>query len=70
MKMRKVLNLARSAKAPVMRAGVMMANIIWKIMNASCGITAPSAGSSPTSLRPKNDRSPMSPPWLGPNARL
>src|SRR4030065_93172 len=37
MKTRNVLNLARSAKAPVMRAGVMMANIAWKIMNASWG---------------------------------
>ena len=38
MKTRNVLNLALSAKAPVMRAGVMMANIIWKTMNARCGI--------------------------------
>ena len=30
----------RSAKAPVMSAGVMMANIIWKSMNAWCGIVA------------------------------
>ena len=34
MKMRKVPNLALSAKAPVIRAGVMTANIIWKTMNA------------------------------------
>ena len=35
MKMRKVLNFARSAKAPVMSAGVMMANIAWNMANAS-----------------------------------
>ena len=29
MKTRKPLNLIRSATAPVMRAGVMMANINW-----------------------------------------
>ena len=34
MNTRNVLNLARSAKAPVISAGVMMANIAWKIMNA------------------------------------
>jgi hypothetical protein len=31
------LNFARSAKAPVIRAGVMMANIIWKAMYARWG---------------------------------
>jgi len=31
-------NFFRSAKAPVMSAGVMMANIIWKSMKAWCGI--------------------------------
>ena len=31
---RKAENFLRSAKAPVISAGVMMANIIWKIMNA------------------------------------
>jgi hypothetical protein len=33
-KMRKALNFIRSAKAPMMSAGVMTANIIWKIMNS------------------------------------
>ena len=37
MKTRKVENLARSAKAPVMSAGVMMANMAWKIMKPSWG---------------------------------
>ena len=30
----------RSAKAPVIRAGVMIANIIWKTMKTWCGIVA------------------------------
>ena len=33
-KRRKALNFMRSAKAPMMRAGVMTANIIWKIMKS------------------------------------
>ena len=28
----------RSAKAPVIRAGVMMANVIWKVMNTVSGM--------------------------------
>jgi hypothetical protein len=28
----------RSANAPVINAGVMTANISWKIMNVCCGI--------------------------------
>ena len=35
--MMKALNRWRSANAPVMSAGVMIANIIWKAMNARCG---------------------------------
>ena len=34
------LKLMRSANAPVMSAGVMTANIIWKAMNAWCGTVA------------------------------
>ena len=37
-KTRKVENFFRSANAPVMSAGVITANIIWKIMNAWCGM--------------------------------
>ena len=40
MNTRKVLNLARSAKAPVIRAGVITANMSWKIMKVWCGIVA------------------------------
>jgi hypothetical protein len=35
-------NRMRSATAPVIRAGVMMANISWKAMNASGGIVSSS----------------------------
>ena len=31
-------NFIRSANAPVMRAGVMMANMIWNAMNTVAGI--------------------------------
>jgi hypothetical protein len=39
-KMMKVENFLRSAKAPVMRAGVITANIIWKSMKAWWGMVA------------------------------
>ena len=39
-KSRKALNFIRSAKAPMMRAGVMTANIIWKIMKSWWGMVA------------------------------
>ena len=55
MKTQKVLNFARSAKAPVISAGVIMANISWKIMNVWCGIVRRVAGWASeieTSLRP------------------
>ena len=32
------MNLKRSTNAPVMSAGVMMANIIWKMTNSSVGM--------------------------------
>src|SRR3972149_8938607 len=70
MNTRKVLNLARSAKAPVISAGVMMANIAWKIMNASWGTPVAevygSAGSGPTALSPKKGRGPEIAPPPGP----
>ena len=40
-KTRKALNFMRSANAPVMSAGVMMANISWKIMYVWCGMVGP-----------------------------
>jgi hypothetical protein len=33
------LNFMRSANAPVMSAGVMIAKVIWKIMNTVSGMT-------------------------------
>ena len=38
--MTNALKRLRSAKAPVISAGVITANIIWKTMNAECGIVA------------------------------
>ena len=40
MKTRKALNFMRSANAPVISAGVMIANISWKTMKTWCGIVA------------------------------
>ena len=69
MKSRKGPNLARSAKPPVMSAGVMMANIIWKAMKSRSG-TPLEPESTPTPLRPTWSRLPMRPsPWSGPKAR-
>ncbi len=33
-------NFMRSAKAPTINAGVMMANVIWKVMNTASGNSA------------------------------
>ena len=54
MKIRNGPNFARSANAPVISAGVMMANISWNAMNNSCGmvVTCPS-GAAPTPFNPK-----------------
>ena len=59
----KALNFIRSAKAPVTRAGVIMANIPWNAMNniSSWEVTPDS---------PNRDRSPTNPPTSGPKARL
>ena len=57
-KTRYVLNLNRSANAPVIKAGVITANIIWKMANSSCGICCPSRGAEPTPRNPRNSRLP------------
>ena len=67
-KMTKALNFMRSANAPVIRAGVMMANMAWKIMNAWSGMFSPSSALTP--LRPNNLRFPTKPPMSLPKARL
>jgi hypothetical protein len=54
-------NFMRPTTAPEMRAGVMMANIIWKAMNARCGMPSPksSLGSAVTPSSPAHASPPM-----------
>src|SRR5438445_4955534 len=67
----KALKRLRSANAPVMSAGVITANIIWKTMYASCGtVGAYGPGSWPTPRSASQSRPPMIPPWSGPNASV
>ena len=40
-------NFMRSAKAPEIRAGVMMAKVIWNIMNTVSGMVVATAKSVP-----------------------
>ena len=57
-------NFMRSAKAPVMRAGVMMAKVIWKVMKTDSGIV-PTSESFPMPARKALSRPPtkgLSPP--------
>ena len=62
-------NFIRSAMAPEISAGVMMANIIWNAMNRMCGIVDPSCGSRPTPFKKANSKPPMNPPPMSdPNA--
>ena len=61
-------NFIRSANAPAIRAGVMTANVIWKVMNTDSGIV-PLTDSTVTPARntfesPPTNASPSS------NARL
>ena len=50
----------------------MAANIIWKSMNAWCGMVAayPGYGAGPTPRKPAHSNPPMMPPRSGPKARL
>ena len=68
----KALNFIRSAKAPVIRAGVMIANIPWKIMNACAGILASGVAPSEalTPAKPKLSKPPIKPPMSGPKANV
>ena len=52
--------MARSATAPLIRAGVMIANISWKIAKAVTGIE-PLSSFSPMPRIPRKSRFPMSP---------
>ena len=54
-------NFMRSAKAPTISAGVMMAKVIWKVMNTLSGNSAV-AEVRPSAVRPLRnalDRPPM-----------
>jgi hypothetical protein len=55
-----------------MRAGVMMANIIWYSANPTWGVVVAytSLGAGPTPWNPQNSRPPISPPMSFPNARV
>src|SRR5688572_1685288 len=66
------LKRLRSANAPVMSAGVMIANIIWNTMKAWCGTVAAYAafGSMPTPRSASQSSPPMTPPMSGPNASV
>ena len=72
MKRQKAENFMRSANAPRINAGVITANIAWKIMNTECGMVAeyPANGSPPTCRRKAQSRLPMIPLTSGPKARL
>ena len=62
----------RSANPPMTTAGVIMANIPWKIMNAWCGIVS-EYGPGSVALTPDSanqSKLPTKPPIDGPNARL
>jgi len=59
-------NFMRSAMAPTMRAGVMIAKVIWNITNTASGIVPCTvAGASPASIAwprpPTNECSPVLP---------
>ena len=64
-------NFIRSAKAPVIRAGVITANIIWNTMNTEAGMVgAKPTGAAPVWCRPRYFRLPMTRPLSGPNASV
>ena len=61
-------NFIRSAKAPVISAGVMIAKVIWKVMKTLSGIV-PLSASTVMPRRNRRDRSPTNVPSPA-NARL
>jgi hypothetical protein len=52
-KRRKAENFMRSAMAPTMSAGVMIANISWKTMKSCGGMFSSGPDSKPTPRRPR-----------------
>ena len=64
-------NFMRSANAPVISAGVMMANISWNAMNTVAGMVgAREEGAAPTPCSPQYVRPPIRVPLSGPNASV
>ncbi len=61
----------RSARAPLMRAGVMMANMPWYMQWTKMGMFVPGKGSpEATPCRPSNEElQPIQPPCVSPKAR-
>ena len=59
----------RSAKAPTIRAGVMIAKVNWKTENTDSGID-PLSASTPTPDMNALPRPPTKPPMSSPKARL
>ncbi len=73
MKITYALKRTRSANAPVIRAGVMMANFSWNSAKSISGMVGARSGwvSPPTPLNMKKVRgSPISPWMLSPKLRL
>ncbi len=67
-KSRKAENFMRSATAPTISAGVMMANISWNTMNVCSGMFSSGPAKWLTPLRAHLLRFPKSPPTSGPKA--
>jgi len=64
----RALNFILPATAPVISAGVIIANIIWNAQNSRSGISRPLVLSLIlTPLRPKKSKLPMKPPLSPPN---
>ena len=62
-----------SAVAPIIKAGVIAANFSWKAKTSNVGMVGARAGVMSCMLMPFNparDRLPITPPILGPKARL
>jgi hypothetical protein len=53
-------NFMRSAKAPQIKAGVMMAKVIWKVMNTDSGIV-PFSELMPMPMSRKRELPPRTP---------
>ena len=73
MKTQKAQNFMRSANAPVISAGVMTANMHWKIMKSLVrdgGGVVRVRRHARRRASPSQSRPPMMPPWSGPKARL